>query len=168
MAKTKKCIFCKKRKGLASFNKDASRLDGISNKCRICIHSYQKEHFAKYHTTVNGYLMHTYNNMKKRVEGRNSSHPKYWAGKQILPQDAFLSWSKNHPDFLKLFKRWKMSGGDRKLSPSVNRMDSQKGYTLDNMEWITHSQNSSLAGMSRSFNHRRAVYELLGGHDVQR
>jgi hypothetical protein len=159
----KKCSFCKKYKSRASFNKDATRTDGISNKCRPCILSYQKGHFYTHHKTVHGYLTHTYNNMKKRVDGRSGHKYAYlWTGKPILPKETFMDWSKNHPDFLRLFKRWAMSKYDKKLSPSVNRIDSDKGYTLDNIEWVTQSQNCSLAGMARSFNRRRAVYTLLG------
>ena len=112
--------------------------------------------------------MYLYGGMRRRVEGRQSKNPERWAGKPILPRETFYEWSKNHPDFLRLFKRWKMSSHDTKLTPSINRMDSDKGYTLDNIEWITHSQNSSLAGTVKSFNKRRAVYALLGGQDAQK
>jgi hypothetical protein len=100
--------------------------------------------------------------MRRRVQGRASKNPHYWAGKPIMSRETFFEWSKNHPDFLRLFKRWVLTKHDRKLVPSINRIDSAKGYTLDNVEWITFSQNASLAGEVRSFNKRRAVYDLLG------
>jgi len=160
--KKKKCTFCHKRKVVSAFNKDATRTDGISNKCKDCIHEYQKGHFVNHHRTIHGFLTMTYNNMKKRVEGRNSEYPHLWAGKPIMPKEAFMEWSKNHPTFLSLFKRWAMADYDKKLSPSINRINSDKGYVFENVEWVTMSQNCSLAGTARSFNTRRAVYELLG------
>jgi hypothetical protein len=73
-----------------------------------------------------------------------------------------MSWSKNHPDFLRLYKQWKTSDFDRRLTPTVNRMNSSKGYTLDNVEWLTNSQNCGLSGSVRQAKNRQAVYELLG------
>lgn len=157
-----KCVFCKDKKKASLFNKDASRSSGYSNKCRECMHSYQETWYSSDRKTIHGFLQRLYNNMKKRVEGRNSQNPHYWAGKPILPKETFFEWSRNHPDFLRLFKRWILTDCDIKLSPSINRINSKKGYTLDNIEWVTMSQNSSLAGATRSFNKRSAVYALLG------
>jgi hypothetical protein len=169
MAKRKRCRECGKIKGVASFHINPRGKYGIQNECRLCVHEYyikNKAHIIKRHNdkrrgTMEGFLKSTFDNMKKRVEGRSSRDAHLWAGLPILPKEVFVEWSRNHPDFIRLFKRWTMADRDRKLAPSINRMNSDKGYTLDNMEWITHSQNCSLAGTVKSFNKRRAVYELL-------
>lgn len=172
----KTCNKCKKRKLLAAFSKNGKLLHGT---CKICRaessrefyknnREYYQEQKKEYKHSIHGYLISSYGYMKKRVEGRvsNKKYAHYWLGKPILPKEVFIEWSKNHPDFLRLFKRWTMAGHDQKLSPSVNRIDSNKGYTLDNIEWVTVSQNSSLAGAVRSFNKRKAVYALLGEKNV--
>lgn len=51
--------------------------------------------------------------------------------------------------FDKLYDDWVSSGFDKKLSPSIDRVDTSKGYTLDNMRWLTHSENSSIGAKSR-------------------
>ena len=50
--------------------------------------------------------------------------------------------------FDKLYDDWVSSGFDKKLSPSIDRVDTSKGYTLDNMRWLTHSENSSIGARS--------------------
>jgi hypothetical protein len=100
--------------------------------------------------------------MKERVEGRSSHNRGNWAGKPILPKEVFIEWAKNHPDFLALYKRWFSSEFDRKLTPSVNRMNSNKGYVLGNMEWMTNSQNSGLSSEVRKMKNKKAIYDLLG------
>ena len=101
--------------------------------------------------------------MKRRVTGTSGSHNRGdWLGKPILPRDVFLTWAKNHSDFLSLYKQWLTNGFDRKLTPSVNRMNSHKGYVLGNMEWMTNSQNSGLSSGVRVAKNKKAIYDLLG------
>ena len=79
-----------------------------------------------------------------------------------MPKDVFLNWAKNHPDFLAMYKRWKSNNFDMKLTPSVNRMDSKRGYVLGNVEWLTHSQNCGLSSEVKRMKQKKAIYELLG------
>jgi hypothetical protein len=103
--------------------------------------------------------------MKDRVVGYGHNRGN-WVGKPILPKEIFVEWGTNHPTYLKLYKRWVMSGFDRKLAPSVNRIDSNKGYTLDNIEWMTNSQNCSLAGSVKSYRSKKMIYDILGVKNV--
>lgn len=101
--------------------------------------------------------------MLARVRGGNRSHNRgNWKGKPILPRDVFFTWAKNHSDFLSLYKRWVTNDFDQKLTPSINRMNSNKGYVLGNMEWMTNSQNSGLAGSVKSMKVKKEIYNLLG------
>jgi hypothetical protein len=99
--------------------------------------------------------------MKERVSGKEDRY-KYWAGKSILPKEIFILWAKNHPDFLRLYKQWINSGYIPKLAPSVNRIDSNLGYTLDNIEWVSKSDNSRMACAVRKLNNKKSIYKLLG------
>jgi hypothetical protein len=89
-------------------------------------------------------------------------NPHLWAGKAIMPRDVFMTWGKNHLDFLSLYKRWVSCDFDRKLTPSVNRINSDKGYTLDNVEWVTNSQNSALSSVVKKMKAKKEIYNLLG------
>jgi len=116
----------------------------------------------RYKVSTTGFLGNLYRSMRRRVEGRTAHNRGNWAGKPILPKDVFVQWAKNHPDFLASYKRWFSNGFDRKLTPSVNRMNSNKGYVLGNMEWMTNSQNSGLSGEVRKMKNKKAIYDLLG------
>ena len=97
----------------------------------------------KYEKTPKGYLMRSYRNMESRVKGIQKAGS--WTGKEILPREDFYEWALNNPTFLRLFRDYEASSYDRKLAPSPDRIDSSKGYALENMRWLTHSENSARA-----------------------
>ena len=103
----------------------------------------------KYEKTVPGFLMRKYRNMLSRVNGVQKSKHHLYSGKHLLSKDEFYAWSKVSGEFFTLFDAWEISGYDRKLCPTVDRIDSSKGYFVENMRWITHSENSSLGTISK-------------------
>lgn len=96
----------------------------------------------KYEKTPNGFLMRLYRNMKSRITGIQVQKFHLYKGKELLEKDDFYTWAKGNSTFWKLYEVYKNSGYDRKLAPSVDRIDSSKGYVIDNMEFVTHSENS--------------------------
>jgi hypothetical protein len=86
--------------------------------------------------------MRAYRNMQSRVTGVQKLKFHLYAGKSLLPRESFYDWAIASNSFHDLFATWEASGYPRKLTPSVNRKDSKRGYELDNMEWVTHSENS--------------------------
>lgn len=150
--------------------KDCTKV--VRVKGRVCSGCNTREHRKKYglraekkyRKTINGYLVVSYSNMKNRISGRSTAKAYLYVGKSILPKDVFYLWARSSPDFLRLYKAWVMSKYDRRLAPSVNRIDSKKGYKLSNMEWITQSLNSSLSSVTRRLNNKekKMIYDLLG------
>lgn len=96
----------------------------------------------KYEKTKPGFLMRAYRNMLSRVSGVQSQKAHLYAGKDILEKQEFYQFSLNDCSFHYLFQQWEMNEYDRKLTPSIDRIDSTKGYFLENMRWVTHSENS--------------------------
>ncbi len=96
----------------------------------------------KYEKTKKGFLMRCYRNMQSRINGVQKLKSHLYQSKELLPREDFYSWSLQNKDFNNLFTKWERESYNQKLTPSVNRVDSSKGYTLDNIEWITHSENS--------------------------
>lgn len=90
-----------------------------------------------------GFLVRLYRNMKSRVTGIQKLKAHLYLGKELLSKEDFYAWANQHDTFWKLFRVWENNNYDRKLTPTVNRIDPQGGYTKDNMEWLTHSENSS-------------------------
>jgi hypothetical protein len=102
----------------------------------------------KYEHTKGGKLMRIYRNMKSRVEGVQWLKAHLYAGKSLLPKSEFYEWAIASNDFHRLFREWVDSDFDRKLAPSVDRIDSRIGYEIGNMQWVTHSENSRRGAVS--------------------
>jgi hypothetical protein len=111
----------------------------------------------KYEKTRSGFLMRCYRNMQSQVTGVQKQKYHLYQGKELLPRDEFYEWAKDQWSFYELWLDYWRSGYDQKLCPSVNRIDPNYGYTPDNMEWITHSQNSRLGSITS---------HILQGHHI--
>lgn len=96
----------------------------------------------KYEKTPKGFLMRLYRNMQSRVSGVQKGKFHLYKGKILLPRQEFYDWSLNNPSFLSMFKTWEESKYDRKLTPTVDRINPELGYEISNMRWLTHSENS--------------------------
>ncbi len=103
----------------------------------------------RYEKTLSGFLMRLYRNMQSRITGIQSKKHHLYSGKSLLPRESFYSWAKEHPVFLSLWAVYEQAGYEQKLAPSVDRRDSSLGYELENMEWVTHSENSRRGSISR-------------------
>lgn len=100
--------------------------------------------------------MRIYRNMLSRVTGVQKAKHHLYEGRTLLSKEAFYRWAEDHPVYLHLFREWEQAEYDRKLAPTVDRIDSSKGYTLDNMEWVTHSENSRRGSKSQWAQKRKA------------
>lgn len=112
---------------------------------------YRKErgYDKRYERTFKGCLMRKYRNMLSRVKGIQKEKAHLYIEKDILGKEDFYTWATSTDSFSKLYNVWVEADYEMKLAPSVERMDSTKGYTIDNMEWITHSENSRRGSVSR-------------------
>lgn len=120
----------------------------------------------KYEKTKPGFLMRLYRNMESRVTGIQKRHFHLYNGKELLPRNEFYAWANNNPMFHKLFSKWEKSNYDRRLTPSVDRIDPSKGYQLDNMEFITHSENSR-RGANSPINKKRVIQMDMTGIELK-
>ncbi len=103
----------------------------------------------KYEKTQRGFLMRLYRNMQSRIEGVHRTKAHLYTGLNLLEREVFYCWALESIEFHTLWASWVDSGYNRKLTPSVDRVDSSKGYYLDNMEWVTHSENSRRGAISK-------------------
>lgn len=119
--------------------------------------SYQREyrrkndniHTKAYEKTVSGFLMRLYRNMESRITGVQKEKFHLYEGRFLIPRDIFYEWANKSEQFQTLYKTYVASGYERKLAPSVDRIDSTKGYELNNIEWVTMSENSRRGVISR-------------------
>lgn len=119
--------------------------------------AWQREHrkktgnsdTKKYEKTKKGKLMRTYRNMESRSKGIVKGKSHLYEGLEVLTRQSFYDWSLSCQDFNRLYDDWVSSGYDMKLSPSIDRIDTSRGYVLGNMRWLTHSENSSIGAKNR-------------------
>lgn len=152
--KSKICFKCNIKQTVDNFYKHPEMPDGHVNKCKECNKrdvrqnlSDKKAYYRKYDQnrqrhSIRRILNHRYIAMRQRVEGRSNGH-RGALNKELLSWDEFLNWyeaTKEH--FNKLYESWADNNFPHKLSPSVDRIDNTKGYTADNMQWLTQSENS--------------------------
>jgi len=104
----------------------------------------------KYEKTQKGFLVRKYRNMQSRIMGIQKLKSHLYMGKSLLSRGEFYEWSIGNVAFIKLFLSWKQSKYIRTLCPTVDRIDPQKGYEIENMRWITHSENSRLGAINRN------------------
>jgi hypothetical protein len=104
----------------------------------------------KYEKTKKGFLVRCYRNMKSRISGVQKSKFHLYKGKELMDKDLFYSYSLDNDNFHSLFKEWEDSGYNRKLTPSLDRINSAIGYELSNVEWVTHSENSRRGALNRN------------------
>jgi hypothetical protein len=95
-----------------------------------------------YEKTPKGFAMRLYRNMESRVKGIQWQKKHLYENLTILSRQEFYDWFLNNDTFKSLFAEYKAQGYPRKLAPSVDRIDSSRGYELDNMEVVTMSENS--------------------------
>jgi len=84
-----------------------------------------------------------YYHMTSRNQGR-STNKSGAQGKDMMTKDEFLAWCKSKPQFiifLVMWQEWYEDDFSLWSAPSVDRIDSKKGYTVDNIQWLTFSDN---------------------------
>lgn len=106
-------------------------------------------HTLKYEKTKKGFLVRLYRNMQSSVTGVQKLKHHLYEGKSLLDRDIFYNWALNNPVFNKLFDEWESQSYPRRLCPSVDRIDSTRGYELDNMEWVEFHENCRRGTISK-------------------
>ena len=151
--KEKECFVCHKVKPLDEFYAHKGMTDGHLNKCKECTKSYmrgRKEeckilNYNRHHYNPTRFIKHKYYGMKHRCCSNCKSsmrNPRYHEKGLHFTLEEWMEWcKKTYPTFISLYRIWQDSGFERKLTPSIDRIDSSKGYTLDNIQWLTFSNN---------------------------
>lgn len=158
-----KCGVTKKRTLIRANKKDPNKYKDengkilIGNRCYECAKIYQKELRIKtdsksikiYEKTLKGYLVRTYRNMLSRVKGILKKKAHLYNGLEILDKQTFYQWSLNNKDYTTNFNKYKKSNYELRYAPSIDRIDSSKGYVLENMRWVAFHVNCSGGAKSK-------------------
>ena len=104
----------------------------------------------KYEKTKKGFLLRLYRNMKSRITGVQKAKFYLYEGKELLTKEEFYNWAFSNETFHKLYEVYESSNYERKLAPGVDRVNSSRGYTLDNMEIVTLSENCKRSNIKKT------------------
>ena len=146
---TKICNSCKEEKPFSDFTKNKAAPDGLQYKCSSCDVAYQKKRRAEnpqqqldYQRSYqknkrkdyNYRLQMLINASKQRAKNKNREH-------NITVEDIKAIYPLNGCCPIFGMKLEFNSAGFRENSPSIDRIDSTKGYTPDNIQIISWKAN---------------------------
>ena len=133
----KHCSKCKQTKPLDMFHKDKKAKDGLYGYCKIC----NKENTAKNHITPQGRANKLISNMHENKQGKRATMEKTITKNDILPiLEAGRCQLTDLPfDFMPTNKTFR-----NPYAPSLDRIDSQKGYTKKNCRIVLAAVNDAL------------------------
>lgn len=117
----------------------------------------KSDYIRKYRRTKKGLSIRIFSNQKNHSRTRNNSIPTY----SIV---ELREWLFSHKDFDLLYDKWVISGYEYTKTPSVDRIDDNKGYSLDNIQLMTWEENrkksykDKINGINNKIN--KKVYQL--------
>lgn len=108
-----------------------------NKKCQTCSRNRRRKLNIKF------FLTDLYSKIKSRCKSnKTESNRKYYYGKIYCSKNEFLNKFLTDENFLKLHKEWTKNNCEYKMTPSIDRIDKNGDYNIDNLQIITHSDNS--------------------------
>lgn len=83
-----------------------------------------------------------YEGMIKRCSGKYKKYSTYVGKKVLFTKEEFFDWIFKNQNYIDLYKKWEESGYLLSKCPSVDRIDNNGHYSLENIQIITHMENS--------------------------
>lgn len=130
----KKCNKCGTYKSFIDFYKRTRHNDGLTYTCRECIN----EANLRYRRTKKGLIGALYRSQTNSSIARDHPKPLYTL-KQLK------EWIFSQPNFESLYNKWVISGYEKNLRPSVDRLNDNKGYSFSNIQLVSWQENNNLA-----------------------
>lgn len=147
----KNCSFCEKDKPSSDFRDNRSM-------CKLCNNLQGK----RYKRTKEGLVSVIYSHQKESSKRRGHKRPCYTV-------EELMAWIFKQNNFDEVYENWVSSNYDKMLSPSVDREDDYKGYTIGNLRRIcTWSENKSRGESDMRIgknnkNSRRVIKRTISG-----
>ncbi len=136
--KHKICTKCLLVTMFSNFGKRSAVPDGMKSQCKKC----DREIGIERRRTKEGLIKTIYDNQVNHSRHRNDPSPEY------SYKELYL-WMMDNDDFHKLYKLWTISRYDQSKTPSCDRLDDYKGYSLSRLQIITWQENRSKGDKDR-------------------
>lgn len=148
LLKKKRAYYLKNKDKIKKRNKEAERAYYLENREKILARAkafrvsnpnYMKEYDQARNVTQLGRLRIMFKGITKRIRHRSS----YKHRKLCFTYQQFVDRFLQDGQFRIVFDQWVKSGYKYQLCPSLDRIDNDGDYTLDNVQIISLSANSS-------------------------
>lgn len=110
-------------------------MHSIDNLCINCLYRFKGRNDKIF------YLKRKYTQMRQRVSNIKKNHSTYYFGLKICSRKDFFNKFINDKNYNLLFDNWVKSEWEYNLIPSIDRINPEEGYTLDNIQFITMIEN---------------------------
>lgn len=149
----KECTVCNTVKSLDDFYKNKTRTDGHASECKQCA----SEAEIVRRRSKEGLIKTIYKKQIRSSKERNHKPPSY-------QKHELIKWCLNQQKFHDLYDDWVNSNYEKDLTPSIDRLDDYKGYSLANVQLSTWRENYIKAHKDRkegvNNKHNKAVKQL--------
>lgn len=151
----KTCIDCNKTMSFASFTPKASCKDGYEPRCKKC-------RSIKYNKSTPALLCKKLY-LSQITNSATRGHP--------IPAyslEELTAWVTSQPDFKSMFEAWQISGYQKDLAPSIDRINDAVPYILSNLQLMLWHQNRAKGAKAKKnntllVNHRGVIAYHLDG-----
>jgi len=148
----KKCITCKVEKELSQFTKDKSRKDGLINNCRTCNSNICKKWYENNKERKKESSKKWHENNKEHVYNLNRTSEAKYTNLKASAKTRSLELQISFEQYAEIIKESKCYYCDASLvgttGSSLNRIDSNKGYLVENVKPCCGTCNSIMNNYS--------------------
>lgn len=151
----RKCSKCNKVLPIKAFCKNNSNTGNKSYICRNC----SKVKIKEFRTSKRGVIVIIYDSQKRSSKLRNMTLPNY-------SLEDLYTYCISQLHFDSLYKEWVKSNYQKNLKPSIDRLDDNKPYTLDNIRLVSfqenlkHAMHNKKYGISTQGKYTKKVIQL--------
>lgn len=117
-----------------------------------------------YYHTKRGYLVLKYAGIVDRCTNPRCRNAHIYYGLTYPKKEVFYEWAMASKEFHSLFRKYARSGYQRRLSPSVDRIDDSLGYDLTNIQWLPNYLNAAKGTQRRWDRYRRGERGMFGNN----
>jgi hypothetical protein len=155
---TKQCSLCKKILTINDFYKNLTKKDKLSSSCKNCVKSIG----LKYNNTEKGYISNLYRYLKKReFDKRFENYPEEEKAKRrcyVTKEQFFTLWEEHKKRYgytcaltrqTIFFKTSTYSDSKVNNGISVDRLNPNIGYTLENIVFVANRTNQMKCNVTK-------------------
>jgi hypothetical protein len=127
--------------------------------CSPCLRKWKRQTRPIY------YLRTCWGEIKRRSTQKVPNRTYTCYGQEFCTKTEFVDKFLNDPNFLTLYKNWQENNFKRGYAPSIDRIDSSKGYELNNLQFLSNIENtrkeSSLPTLVLSIHNDIFIFDSL-------